>query len=187
VQEASNAARLHSVGYTEKVPAVSRASVERIVRCPFSVAYDYAVEFFRQAESDIVVRVPLRDFLYGLRGGVARPVRLVFARHPDDTEPGRVHDAILVEWSAGTRLLPDFHGTLRMRIETVDTTRVILEGAWRPPLGLLGRIFEVVAGRRIAIATMRDLLDRLAEAMERREQTFRHEGRSGGGPSGSAA
>ncbi len=159
------------------MPYVSRATVERIVRCPFSVAHDYAAEFFRQAEvSGIEVHVPLRDFVVGLRGRVRRPVKLFFAHHPDETEDGRVHDALMVEWSAGTRLLPDFHGTVRLRIETVDTTRIRLEGAWIVPFGLLGLVFNVVVGRRIAKSMMRDLLDRLGDALERREQTFRHEG-----------
>jgi len=160
------------------VPHVSRASVERTVRCPFSVAHEYAAEFFREAESSgIEVRVPLRDFFLGLRGQVRRPVKLVFARHPDETEEGRLHDALLVEWTAGTRSLPDFHGTVRLRIATVDTTGITLEGAWRPPFGPLGRAFNLVVGRRIATATMRDLLDRLVTALERREETYRHEGR----------
>jgi hypothetical protein len=160
------------------VPHVFRASVQRTVRCPFSIAHEYAAEFFRKAESSgIEVQVPLCDFFVGLRGRVRRPVKLVFAHHPDETEGGRAHDALKVDWTAGTRLLPDFHGTVRLRIATVDTTSITLEGAWRVPFGLLGRAFNAVIGRRIAKATMRNLLDRLADALERREQTFRHEGR----------
>jgi hypothetical protein len=118
----------------------------------------------------------LRDFFVGLRGRVRRPVKLAFAHHPDETEGGRAHDALMVDWTAGTRLLPDFHGTVRLRIATVETS-ITLEGAWRLPFGLLGRAFNAAIGRRIVTATMRDLLDRLAEALERREETFRHEGR----------
>jgi hypothetical protein len=163
------------------MPTVSRATVERVVRCPFSVAHDYAADFFRAAEGrGIEVRVPLRDFFYGVRGKVRRPVRLVFALHPDEAEDGRVHDAMMMEWTGGTRLLPDFHGTLRLRIETVDTTRLALEGAWRPPFGAAGRLFDLLLGRAIAAATMRDLLDRIAAALERREATYRNEGRVDG-------
>jgi hypothetical protein len=169
------------MGYTGRVPHVFRASVERTVRCPFSVAHEYAAEFFREAESSgIEVQVPLRDFFVGLPGRARRPVKLVFARHPDETEGGRAHDALKVEWTAGTRLLPDFHGTVRLRIASVEETSITLEGAWRAPLGLLGWAFTFIVGRRIAKSTMRDLLDRLAEALERREQTFRHEGRRAG-------
>jgi hypothetical protein len=160
------------------VPHVFRASVERTVRCPFSVAHEYAAEFFREAEtSGIEVHVPLRDFFVGLPGRARRPVTLVFAHHPDETEAGRAHDALMVHWTAGTRLLPDFHGTLRLRIATVEQTSITLEGAWRLPFGPLGWAFNLVLGHRIATSTMKDLLKRVAEALERREQTFRHEGR----------
>jgi hypothetical protein len=160
------------------VPFVSRAVVERVADCPFSVAHEYAAEFFRGAEDrGIEVRVPLRDFFYVVRGHVRKPVSLVFAAHPDELEGGRGHDALLIEWKAGTRLLPDFHGTLRLRIETVDSTRLTLEGTWRPPLGPFGRVFDPLIGRAIAKATMRDLVGRIAEALERREATYRYEGR----------
>jgi hypothetical protein len=165
---------------------VSRAAVERVARCPFSVAHDYVEDFFRSAEGGIEVRVPLRDFVVGIGGRLRRPVRLVFARHPDETEEGRLHDAVMLEWTGGTRVLPDFHGTLRLRIETVETTRITLEGAWRPPFGLAGRLFDAVIGRGIAKATMRDLLARIAVALERREEIYRHQGR-GGPPSGITA
>jgi hypothetical protein len=119
----------------------------------------------------------LHDFFVGLRGRVRRPVKLVFAQHPDETEGGRAHDALTVDWTAGTRLLPDFHGTVRLRIATVESTAITLEGAWRLPFRLLGRAFNALIGRRVAKATMGDLLDRLVDALELREQTFRHEGR----------
>lgn len=161
------------------VPAVSRIVVERTARCPFSVAHDYAKDFFRDAERAIDVRVPLRDVLYGMRGHVRKPVRLIFALHPDDTEDGRVHDAMLVEWHAGTRLFPNFHGTLRLRIASVDSTHLTFEGAYRAPFGRVGRAFDLVAGRRIAKATLRDLLERIAIALEAREAAFRAEPSSG--------
>ena len=158
---------------------VSRIEVERVVRCPFSVAHDYAADFLRDAEREVDVRFPLRDLAGILRGTMRKPVKLVFALHPDETDDGRVHDAMLVEWRAGTRLLPDFHGTLRLRIASVETTLLTLEGAYRPPFGPAGRIFDAAAGRRIALATMRDLLDRIGDALERREAEYRASSASG--------
>jgi hypothetical protein len=152
---------------------VTRVVVERVAACPFSVAHDYAEEMLRDAERSVDVRVPLRDFVVGLRGSVRRPVKLVFALHPDETEDGRLHDALLIEWRAGTRLLPHFHGTLRLRIASVDHTRLTFEGAYRPPGGWFGIVFDVVLGRWIARSTMRDLLDRVAHGLEAREQAYR--------------
>lgn len=152
---------------------VSRVQVDREVRVPFSVAHDYAEDFFRAAERDVHVRIPLRDLFWALRGRFDRPVKLVFALHPDEHEAGRVHDALMVEWRAGTHLLPHFHGTLRLRIASVESTALRLEGAYRPPLGFAGRIFDRILGRRIARSTMAELLGRLVEAMERREREYR--------------
>jgi len=154
------------------VAVVSRLEVERVVRCPFSVAHDYAEEYLHDAEREIEVRVPLRDFIRSLPGQAHKPVKLVFALHPDDTETGRGHDAMMVEWRAGTRLFPDFHGTLRLRIASVETTRLTFEGAYRPPFGRAGLLFDAVLGRRIARATMSDLLERIGNGLEARELAY---------------
>jgi len=155
---------------------LSKVVVERVVRCPFSVAHDYAEEFFRGCDArGAEVRVPLRDLVPSLGGRLRRPVRMVFQRRPDEAESGRAHDTLEVSWTAGTRWLPDFHGALRLRIASVDETRLTLEGEYRPPFGAAGTGFDALFGRRIARATLRDLLDRLAVAMEQREIVFRGE------------
>ena len=154
--------------------SLSRIVVERIVRCPFSVAHDYAEDFLEDAAGRAVeVRVPLRDFIWAVRGRLHRPVKMVFKRHRDDTEAGRHHDAMLIDWQAGTAFFPDFHGTLRLRIASVETTRLTFEGTYVPPFGPPGRVFDVLVGRRIAHATMADLLERIGDALERREDEFR--------------
>ena len=108
--------------------ALSEVVVERIVRCPFSIAHDYAEDFFAEvAAQGAEVRVPLRDLVV-----LRRPVRMRFQRRPDSAEVGRPHDALAVQWTAGTHLLPDFHGTLRLRIASVDETRLTLEGTVPP-------------------------------------------------------
>lgn len=151
------------------VAALSEVVVERVVRCPFSIAHDYAEDFFAEsATRGAEVRVPLRDLVM-----LRRPVRMVFEREPDEAEAGRPHDALAVHWTAGTHLFPDFHGTLRLRIASVDETRLTLEGCYSPPLAQLGQIFDLLIGRRIARATMADLLRRLGDAMEAREAAFR--------------
>jgi hypothetical protein len=156
------------------VSAVSRVVAERVARCPFSVAHDYAEDFFRAASAGgIALHVPLRDVLPTLRGRLRRPVRIVFERRPDYADAGRAHDALDVAWTAGTRLFPDFRGVLRLRIASVDETLLTLEGTYRPPFGPAGRLFDLLVGRRIARASLCGLLDELADAMERREVAFR--------------
>jgi hypothetical protein len=158
------------------VTTASKVVAERVVRCPFSVAHEYADGFFRQAaEEGAQVGVPLRALVPTLGGGLRQPVRLEVARRPDPEEPGRAHDAFEVDWTAATRFFPDYHGRLAIRIESVELSRLTLTGEYRPPFGPLGAIFDRLIGRRIAGATMRDLLDRLGDAMEAREASFRGE------------
>jgi hypothetical protein len=155
------------------VSAPARVAVERVVRCPFSVAHEYAEDFFAHAARGIELHVPLRDLAPTRGGHLRRPVRLVAERIPDEHEPGRAHDAMEIHWTAGTRFFPDFHGALRLRIASVEETRLSLEGSYQPPFGAFGAVFDLVIGRRIARATMRDLLRRLGDAMEHREAKFR--------------
>ena len=146
---------------------VSRVVVERTVRSPFSLALEDAAAFFRQATGEgAEVGLPLRDLVPTLGGRLHQPVRIEFERRLDEAEAGRAHDAFAVRWTAGTRFFPDFRGELRLRIISVDETLLTLQGEYLPPLGLLGTIFDALIGRRIAAATMRDLLDRLGGAIE---------------------
>jgi hypothetical protein len=155
------------------VSALARVAVERVVHCPFSVAHDYAEDFFAHAGDGVELHVPVRDLAPTRGGHVRRRVRLIAVRLRDEHDPGRVHDALEIDWAAGTRFFPDFHGMLRLRIASVDQTRLTLEGTYQPPLGALGQVFDLVIGRRIARATMADLLRRLGDAMEAREAEFR--------------
>ena len=154
----------------------TRVAVERVVRCPFSVAHDYAEDYFRGAAGAAELHVPLRDLAPTRGGHLRRRVRLVAERIRDEHDPGRVHDALEIDWVAGTRFFPDFRGALRLRIDSVETTRLSLEGTYQPPFGPPGRLFDLIVGRRIARATMRDLLRRLGDAMEQREAEFRASG-----------
>ena len=138
------------------------------MRCPFSVAHDYAEDFFADAARGVELHVPIRD-LVRLR----RPVRLVAQRRPDEGDPGRAHDILEIHWTAGTHLFPDFHGALSLRIASVDETRLTLEGTYLPPFGPFGFGFDMLIGRHVARATLGDLLRRLCGAMEQREAKFR--------------
>jgi hypothetical protein len=147
------------VSYVGTVHAEIRAN------CPFSVAVEYASEYLKDAErgSDGAV----------LRAGPLRHrVTVRFGLRTDVTETGRPHDEILLHWSAGSAWLPDLVGTLRIRIENVNT-RLLLDGSYVPPGGPLGGLFDAIAGRRIARATADDVLRRLARALEDRELLWR--------------
>ena len=69
-----------------------------------------------------------------------------------------------VAWSAGqTRRgipTPGFEGTITLRAgEDYAESELELDGRYDPPGGVVGRIFDDIAGRRIAHATLGALLD----------------------------
>ncbi len=147
----------------------SSVSAERVVDCPFSLAVDEAHHIFPMLETSSKggVRIPLRALGLPFAGAVQQPVAVVFRRERDATEPGRLHDEIAFDWNARSRWLPNLSGVLRFRIEALRT-RVILSGEYVPPFGPLGVAFDHVVGRRLAIVTVNDVLDRLASELETR-------------------
>src|SRR5471030_107103 len=106
---------------SEGASTARKVSAEVLAACPFSIAQEYATNYFQNAESghdDAEIRVPI-CFLPNV---IRRRVELRFGIHSDGTEIGRAHDEIRVRWSSGTLLLPAFHGTVRLRISGLETS-----------------------------------------------------------------
>jgi thiosulfate dehydrogenase [quinone] large subunit len=146
-------------------------TAEAVAACPFSVAQDYTVDYLRRAqagEAEAEIHVPLR----GWPALLARRVQVTFGLHFDVLENGRAHDEIRVRWNAGAAFLPDFRGTIRFRIAGTSTA-VTVEGTYRIPLGVFGRAFDAVLGRRIAHASVNDLTARIAAALEASQRDWR--------------
>jgi len=89
----------------------------------------------------------------------------------DLVEEGRRHDEIRLRWSSGSKLFPNFRGTVRFRIEQTFT-RVLVDGSYAPPLGVLGAAFDRFIGRHLAARTLDDLAGRIARALEKREREW---------------
>jgi len=145
--------------------------VTTLAECPFSIADEYAKEYLKRAESggqEAYVRVPLLRPLPAL----AHRMRVSFGIHADISEHGRAHEEIRLRWSSGTRLLPDFRGTLNFRIEGLRT-RILIEGSYAIPFGQFGRWFDRAIGQRIARATLQDFGDRIATYLSERERNWR--------------
>ena len=115
--------------------------------------------------------VPLRRLGIPMRGTLRRHVVVHFSRRPDRLESGRIHDEIAFAWTTRSIWLPDLEGVLRFRIETLRT-RALVHGEYAPPFGPLGRLFDGAIGRRLASATLHELLDRLAQILEAQYRAF---------------
>jgi hypothetical protein len=147
-----------------------KVSADVLAVCPFSIAQEYATDYFRSAElghEEAEIRVPIRFLPTVIR----RRVELRFGVHSDGTEAGRTHDEIRVRWSSGTWLLPEFHGTVRLRISG-SATRVLVDGSYHAPFGVIGCVFDSLVGTYIARASVSDLAHRIAVYLEERERVW---------------
>ena len=146
-------------------------SLQAYAACPYSVAQDYAIDYLRRAEAgmdEAEIRVPVA-FWAGL---IRRHVTISFGLHYDVVEAGRPHDEIRLRWTTGTPLLPDFRGTVRFRIAGKGTD-VLIDGSYHVPLGAFGRIFDRFAGRHLAVASLGDLAQRIAQSLTSTEHDWR--------------
>jgi hypothetical protein len=157
-----------------KMPDRVQILAQRTADCPSAAALDYANAFFLQHEGDKAaeVRLPLRALGVPFRDALAHPVRFRFTLHEDLTEQGRSHEEIAFSWNAGTKWLPNFHGTLRVRIAPRVHAALSIEGWYAPPFGFFGMLFDRILGRKLAQKTVESLLDQIAERMESEERAF---------------
>jgi hypothetical protein len=149
---------------------------ERIAAAPVASAPEYTRAYLELIEShpiDADVRVPLRTLGIPFAGAISHPVTLSFGIHSDLTASEHAHEAIILHWEARSPFLPDFLGTLRFENAAHDRTRLILHGTYEPPLEPLGALFDRLIGHHIALATARDLLAKIGNAIEEAESNFR--------------
>jgi hypothetical protein len=69
--------------------------------------------------------------------------------------------------TSGNGLLPDLDGDIELGALGPGRTQVALSARYRPPLGSLGRVADRVLLHRVAEATVKDFLDRIATALAR--------------------
>lgn len=99
----------------------------------------------------------------GPTGTLARSVAL-------EVGPAEIHNRGLVyrmHWSAvgAGAIFPELTADLILTQNGLKETTLALEGTYDPPLGALGRILDRAILGRVADATVRNWLDRLAEAL----------------------
>lgn len=94
---------------------------------------------------------------------VARSVTLHLGR-PEIHRRGVVYP---VRWTAngGSSLFPDLRAELVLSALGKDKTSLTLDGTYDPPLGAVGRILDRAVMSRVAEATVRNWMDRMAESI----------------------
>lgn len=124
--------------------------------CPFSDAIDFAQLALRER----------REIQVSPVSGVAENATHKVKTIDDKTDGVRRHEALLLAWKPEHRaVFPDFRGILTVRPRDRGVW-MRLQGRYEPPFGLAGKIFDAVAGKRIAQLTARRLLDRVIEDVE---------------------
>jgi hypothetical protein len=148
---------------------------EIYVNCPPAQAHRHLDAFFREhAESQgpsghssihltlcVPLHVPgLKTALNLQRSAKATVTRIRAASDSSDT--------LAVTWEAlGGGPFPRFEGTIAVKgDEDYNSFRLVLAGAYAPPLGAAGDAFNAVIGRGLALATARDLLGRMRDSIE---------------------
>jgi hypothetical protein len=93
---------------------------------------------------------------------VSENVRATAAVVDDESDDVRRHDALLLAWRPDhPRLFPEFQGVLTARPKNRGVW-LRLDGSYDPPLGFIGKVFDLVFGRAIARSTMARLLAQLS-------------------------
>jgi len=126
------------------------------VDCPFSVAIEYAANFFKEHRKLPLVVEPV----------LTTDVEATFKVVLDVTDAGRLHEALQLDWSPAEHLpLPAFGGLLSVRPDS-GQTELTLAGTYEPPFGAAGQLFDSVLGKKIAHGTVRALLREIASCIE---------------------
>jgi hypothetical protein len=134
------------------------------IPCPYMRARHLLAEILAAWEregAELDLEWPVSD-----HRAFAERVRIAVAK---GTDPYHMDEVWAIAWEPEGGPFPSFEGTLSVRgDEGYERAVLELEGRYEPPLGAVGRAFDLVAGNKIAAATARRLLERLGAAIEHR-------------------
>lgn len=142
---------------------MSTVRATRFVACPFSAVIEYAEDVLR-GRSDI--RISPAPHVSGA-------VHVASRATDDFSDTTRRHDALLLAWKPlHPSVFPWFHGALTVRPKERGAW-LRIQGSYDPPFGIFGRIFDTLAGRRIARRSLNRMLDDLCVQVEHKWEAAR--------------
>jgi hypothetical protein len=139
------------------------------VDCPPQRAQAYVLNHFENARRHHGrVMIPLTATLGSRTGAHVTLERDATATFAPSTDGGGLEYQVQIEWTPATNEpLPKFDGTFRVQWdEEFGRCRLVLEGDYEPPLGLVGKAFDAAVGRKIAQSTAQALLESLRVEIE---------------------
>ncbi len=145
---------------------MSEVRVTSYCECPFSTVMEFAERSLKERGQMQVSPVS------SVAENVTHATRIV----DDATDTARIHDALLLAWKPDhDAAFPGFRGVLTVRPQNRGVS-MQLQGNYDPPFGLAGKLFDVVAGNRIAKLTTGRLLHQLIKDVEAKWNLARRNG-----------
>jgi hypothetical protein len=150
---------------------------ERIlIGSPPSTAVPGIERYLENKGNTLTLTLPLKALGLPTELELSRQVKVEFVPfRQNKLTPGRGNERVGLEWRPeGNGLYPTFKGQVIIRPMSGDT-ELELKGGYVPPLGGFGKMFDDVAGKRIAQATARELLELLRFDLEQEFAIFKSE------------
>ncbi len=97
---------------------------------------------------------------------IYKHVQLTLGELPSAIPSDRVMLPVSWESVGGPPLFPRMEGTLHVQPDGAETTRLTLNARYDPPLGRLGELIDRALMHRMADATIKDFVERLADRLE---------------------
>jgi hypothetical protein len=144
---------------------MSEIHEHRFLNCP----YNRARELLAQAVADAVERGTGRTVRLTLPITGAQISKDVLVDIKRGVDPSHFDQPWVLHWDPIGGVYPSFDGTLTVQAEdTYETSRLALDGSYRPPGGSAGAAFDAIVGTKVAAATAQELLRKIGDALEQR-------------------
>jgi hypothetical protein len=140
-----------------------------LVDCPPGRAQAYLVKHFETAGRHRGQAVIKLEATIGDEAGTHVTIkRNAMATFAPISGAGGLEYQVRIDWTPLTNEpLPTFDGIFRVQWdEEYGKCRLVLEGNYEPPLGVIGKAFDAAVGHRVAQSTMKTLLEELRSEIE---------------------